>query len=276
MSIAGGFEKAIERGVRVGCQTIQIFTKSNNQWAAAPISDDQATKFRTAVKENGIHSVFAHDAYLINIGSPNPEIYEKSKKALKMEVERATVLGLAAVVMHPGAHMNSGEETAIAKIAKTVSWVLDQTKGSPVKVLYESAAGQGTAIGHTFEHLKALIAQTGSSDRVGICLDTCHMFAAGYDLCTAEAYRTTMEQFDRLVGISKIQAIHLNDSKKERGCRVDRHEHIGQGKMGLEAFRLLLNDRRLQDVPMVLETPKDDECTEDIMNLKTLRGLIAA
>lgn len=274
MSIAGGFERAIERGLKVGCQTIQIFTKSNNQWAASPISEEQAQRFRQSARESGIGPVFAHDSYLINVGSPNPRIHEVSKKALKTEVDRATTLALSFVVMHPGSHTGSGEEAALERIAKSVAWVLDQTKGSSVKILYENAAGQGSNVGYRFEHLARMLTLTQHSDRVGICLDTCHLFAAGYDLRTEATYQKTMEELDRIVGLRQVQAIHLNDSKKELGAKVDRHEHIGKGQIGLTGFRCLLNDRRFAHLPMVLETPKDEECTEDAMNLKVLRGLI--
>lgn len=274
MSVAGGFEKSIERGLSTGCQTIQIFTKSNNQWLAAPITDEQAQVFKGAVKSSGIGPVFAHTAYLINAGSPDKETCERSKQALKVELERATVLGLAFVVLHPGSHKETGEEACMDRIAKSVSWAIEQTKGSPVKVLYEIAAGQGACVGHRFEHLALLLKKTGHPDRTGICLDTCHMFAAGYDIRTKAAYEKTMAELDQVVGLDRVKAIHLNDSKKELGCRVDRHEHIGKGQIGLEAFRCLLNDRRLNGLPMVLETPKDEECTEDKINLKVLRGLI--
>ena len=274
MSIAGGFERAIERGLKVGCQTIQIFSKSNNQWQAPAITPEQAARFQQAVGDSGVGPVFAHDAYLINVGSPNPKVYGQSKDALKREVERATLLGLAFVVMHPGAHTGSGEEECLKRIAQTVAWVLDQTKGSSVRILYENAAGQGSTVGYSFEHLATLIKLTGRNDRVGVCLDTCHLFAAGYDIRTPDGYAKTIADLDRIVGLKWIQAVHLNDSKKELGSRVDRHEHIGKGRIGLEAFRCLLNDPRLNRVPMVLETPKDEECAEDVMNLKVLRGLL--
>ena len=275
MSIAGGFEKAVERGLRAGAQVIQIFSKSNNQWAAPPITDEQAARFRQAVREGGIGTVFSHTAYLINVGSPDQQTREKSKQALKVEVERAAALGLAFVVLHPGSHKETGEEACLKKIADTVRWVIDQTKGSVVRVLYEIAAGQGSCVGHRFEHLAALLTLTGRPDRTGICLDTCHLFAAGYDIRTKAAYGKTMAELDRIVGIKNIYAVHLNDSKKELGCRVDRHEHIGKGQIGLEGFRCLLNDPRFRALPMVLETPKDEETlAEDVMNLKVLRGLV--
>ena len=294
MSVAGGFEKAIERGLKVGCQTVQIFTKSNNQWEAPPITGDRAKTFIRAMKESGIAPVFSHSAYLINVGSPDKSTYEKSKTALKVELERAETLGLAFLVLHPGSHKETGEEPCIARIADTAAWALDQTQGAGVKLLYEIAAGQGACVGHRFEQLAALLKQTGRSGRTGICLDTCHLFAAGYDIRTQAAYEQTMAEFDRVIGLNQVQAVHLNDSKKTLGCRVDRHEHIGKGEIGLEGFRCLLNDKRLNHLPMVLETPKDENRRAtnkehaggdgretvsapdlyDVMNLKVLRGLV--
>lgn len=276
MSIAGGFEKAVERGLQTGCQTMQIFSKSSNQWDASPITDEQAALFRSVVEKSGIGPVFSHTAYLINVGSPEKFVAERSKKALLVEVQRADQLGLASVVLHPGSHKETGEEECLKRIAKAVAWVIDQTPGSKVKILYEIAAGQGACVGHSFENLRDLLKLTDRPSRVGICLDTCHLFAAGYDIRTPAAYEKTMADFDKIVGLKKIEAIHLNDSKKELGCRVDRHEHIGKGCIGLEAFRCLLNDKRLNHLPMVLETPKEEECLEDIENLKLLRGLVKA
>ena len=273
MSVAGGFDKAIERGLSVGCDTIQIFSKSNNQWAAPPIADDLAELFKQAAKKSGIGPIFAHSAYLINIGSPESKTYELSKQALKVELERAHRLGLDFLVLHPGAHKETGEEECIQRIAKTAAWALERTAPSKVRLLYETAAGQGSCVGHRFEQLAKLLELTGHPDRTGICFDTCHVFAAGYDLRTKTAYEKTMQEFDRVVGLKKIQAFHLNDSKKELGCRVDRHEHIGKGQIGLEGFRCLMRDRRFAHLPMVLETPKDEEYTEDKMNLAVLRGL---
>ncbi|PIQ82602.1 MAG: deoxyribonuclease IV [Candidatus Omnitrophica bacterium CG11_big_fil_rev_8_21_14_0_20_64_10] len=274
MSVAGGFEKAIERGTEVGCRTIQLFTKSNNQWRAAPISAEQADTFRKAWKASPIGPILSHTAYLINIGSPNPETFEKSKAALLVEMQRAETLGLDFLVLHPGARLDSDEKACLKQIAKTAAWVIRQTPKASVRLLYETSAGQGSTVGHTFEQLAELLAQTGAPDRTGICLDTCHIFAAGYDIRTPAAYEKTMKHFDRTVGLAQVRAVHLNDSKKELNCRVDRHEHIGQGKIGLAGFRCLLSDSRLNRAPMVLETPKDETCAEDKMNLKVLRGLI--
>ncbi len=275
-SIAGGFDKAIERGLKVGCDTLQIFSKSNNQWAASAIQPEDAKRFQQAAKQSGIGPVFSHTAYLINVGSPEKENWEKSREALKVELERAATLGLSFIVLHPGSRKETDEAACLQRIAEAVAWVIDKTKGSPVRVLYEIAAGQGSSVGYSFEHLRDLLRLTDRPDRTGICLDTCHMFAAGYDIRTKAAYEKTFGEMDRIVGIRNIRAVHLNDSKKELGCRVDRHEHIGKGSIGLEAFRCLMNDARFRDVPMVLETPKDEETlAEDMENLRVLRGLVA-
>ena len=275
MSIAGSFTHAIEMGLKVGCDTIQLFTKSNHQLHAPPITAAQATEFRRAAADSGITPCFAHSAYLINLGSPDAGTAKRSEQALRIELERAEQLGLAFLVLHPGAHKETGEEACIKRIAAAAARCLKATDGAKVKLLYETAAGQGSCVGHRFEQLATLLKLTGHPERIGICFDTCHVFAAGYDFRTPAGYAAVMAEFDRLVGLDRICAVHLNDSKKDLGCRVDRHEHIGKGCLGLAAFRCLLNDPRLASVPMVLETPKDDECTEDVVNLKVLRKLIS-
>ena len=274
MSIAGAFTHAIEMGLKVGCDTIQLFTKSNHQLYAPPITTTQATEFRRAAADSGITPCFAHSAYLINLGSPDPGTAKRSEQALRVELERAESLGLAFLVLHPGAHKDSGEEECLIRIAAAASRALKATAGAKVQLLYETAAGQGTCVGHRFEQLATLLKLTAPADRVGICFDTCHVFAAGYDLSTKDGYAQVMAEFDRLVGLDRLRAVHLNDSKKPLGSHVDRHEQIGQGAIGLTAFRCLMNDPRLRHVPMVLETPKDNDCTEDVANLRTLRRLV--
>ena len=275
MSVAGGFDQAIERAVRIGAQTFQIFTKSNNQWAAPPIRPESARCFRQELERTRIGPAFAHAAYLINVGSSDPVLHQRSREALKVEMDRAGLLGLPFVILHPGSRKQDPEPDCLRRIAEAVAWVLDQTPGSPVALLYETAAGQGSSVGDRFEQLAELLRLTGRPARTGICFDTAHVFAAGYDLRTADAYGRTMKEFDRIVGLKQLKAIHLNDSKKPIGSRVDRHEQIGQGAIGLEGFRCLMNDLRLRSIPMVLETPKDEKTlAEDVMNLKTLRGLI--
>ncbi|MBI4227924.1 MAG: deoxyribonuclease IV [Candidatus Omnitrophica bacterium] len=276
MSIAGRLTRAVEMGLNVGCDTIQLFTKSNHQLYAPPIATAQAAEFRRAAADSGITPCFAHSAYLINLGSPDPGTAKRSEQALRIELERAESLGLAFLVLHPGARKESGEEECLQRIAAAAGRALNATAGAKVQLLYETAAGQGSCVGHRFEQLATLLQLTAPAERVGICFDTCHVFAAGYDLSTEAGYRQVMAEFSRIVGFNRLRAIHLNDSKKPLGSRVDRHEHIGQGAIGLTAFRGLMNDARLRSIPMVLETPKDDDCAEDITNLATLRGLLAA
>lgn len=276
MSIAGRFTRAVEMGRKVGCDTIQLFTKSTNQWMAPAITADQAAEFRRAIADSGLAPCFAHSAYLINVGSPSKGVAKQSEQALRLELERAEQLGLAFLVLHPGSHKETGADDCLKRIAEAATRALRATAGAKVQLLYETAAGQGSCVGHQFEELATLLALTAPADRVGICFDTCHVFAAGYDLRTEAGYQSVMRDFDRIVGFDRLRAIHLNDSKKPLGSRVDRHEQIGQGAIGLTAFRCLMNDQRLCQIPMVLETPKDDECTEDIANLATLRGLFAS
>lgn len=274
MSIAGGLDKAIERGESIGCTAIQIFTKNSNQWYARPLQEGDISAFRVRRHAWSKGPIFAHDSYLINLGSPDEILYQKSLNALQVEYDRCEKLGLDFLVMHPGAHVGSGEEGCLAQIARGVKQVLSHSPQVKTKILFEVTAGQGSTVGCRFEHLHTLLEKSGSPQRLGICFDTCHVFAAGYDLRTPKAYAQTMKTFDQVVGIDHIKAFHLNDSKKGLHCRVDRHEHIGKGAIGLEAFRCLMNDERFSDVPKVLETPKGEDMAEDVMNLATLRGLM--
>ena len=274
MSIAGGVDQAILRGHSIGCQTIQIFTKNNNQWDGKALSADGTEQFKRLRQEKGIHPVLAHDAYLINLASPNPIVYKKSLKAFGDELIRAEQLGIEFLVMHPGAHLGKGEEWGLRRIAESIGMALEQYSPSfKVRVLLEITAGQGSNVGYRFEHLAQILKLVSRPDRMGICLDTCHLFAAGYDIRTEKGYQKVMKQFDDMIGIDQIKAFHLNDSKKGLACRVDRHEHIGKGAIGLEGFRALLNDPRFEKIPMVLETPKGADMKEDVMNLAVLRQL---
>lgn len=274
MSIAGGIELAPERGASVGCEIIQIFTKANHNWAAKPLTEKEAEAFKSNLDKHRIRTAFAHDSYLINLGSPNPALHKKSLDAFIHELERSEMLGLLALVFHPGSHVGSGEEEAIHRIAESVNLAHQKTKGFKVFTCYENAAGQGTNVGHRFEHLARLIELTEDKKRVGVCFDTQHAFASGYDLRTKEGYKKVFDEFDKVVGITKIKCFHLNDSKKELGSRVDRHEQIGKGFLGLEAFRCLMNDPRFKNHAMSLETPKGEDLKEDRENLKILRSLI--
>jgi deoxyribonuclease-4 len=276
MSIAGGYYKAVEAAAALDMDCVQIFSKNNNQWRAKPLTDDDAERFRDALVQTGVQKPCAHDSYLINLGSPKDDVRQKSIDAFVIELERAEKLGLLGVVMHPGSHLDSSEDEGLQKIVDGLDIALEQTDGQVVEVWLENTAGQGTNLGHRFEHLAYIIDNVQDSSRLGVCIDSCHTFAAGYAITNPSEYKETMAEFDSVVGIDRIRAFHLNDSKKEFGSRVDRHEHIGQGHLGLEPFRHILNDPRFADLPMYMETPKgkgDDEF--DQMNLKTLRGLSA-
>jgi deoxyribonuclease IV len=272
MSIAGGLSKAFERGQSVECRTIQIFLKNSNQWKAKLLTEQDKILFREAQNKSGIHPVAAHDSYLINLASPDSELYQKSITAFMEEMGRANFLGVPYLVLHPGAHVGSGVEAGIARIAEALNQALARVD-APVTILLENTAGQGSGLGYRFEELASIMEKIKEDGRVGICLDTCHAFAAGYDIRTKEGYASVMREFDRLIGVEKIRAFHVNDSKKELGSRVDRHAHIGKGFIGLEGFRCLINDKRFMKIPKILETPKGPDLAEDRINLAILRSL---
>lgn len=274
MSIAGGVDRAVERGASAGCDAIQIFTKSSNQWRAKPLDDDEVQRFRVGQIEQGVSPVVAHDSYLINLASPDPALYERSIASFGDELDRCERLGMPALVAHPGSHVGSGEEAGIERVAAALNRLLRQRPGQRVKVLLETTAGQGHSLGHRFEHLREILNRLEAPERGGVCFDTCHVFAAGYDLRSEASYHAVMREMDRVIGLSRVGAFHLNDSKKDIGCRVDRHEHIGAGYLGLDAFRWLMNDARFDGIPMFLETPKGEDLAEDRVNLATLRGLV--
>jgi len=274
MSIAGGVDRAIQRGHSIGCETIQIFTKSNNQWRAAPLTDETLERFHANQRATGIAPIVGHDAYLINLASPNPELWRKSVDAFVDEMERASRMGLPYLVTHPGAHMGAGEEAGLRRVAQALDEIHERTAHISTMILLETTAGAGSILGVSFEQLARIIAWTRHPERIGICFDTSHAFAAGYDLRTPETYAATFDAFDRILGLHRLRVFHLNDSKRELGSRADRHEHIGQGFLGLEAFRLLVNDPRFADRPMILETPKGPDMAEDVENLRVLRALM--
>jgi len=274
MSISGGIDLAPLRGQEVGCRTIQLFTKNSNQWRARPLPSDEIERYRTNLQAAGIAGSVAHDSYLINLASTDADLHRKSMAAFQEELERAEALGIPYLVTHPGAHMGAGEEAGLRRVAASLQALLKHTKGYRVQVVIETAAGQGTSLGYRFDQIATILDQIGIPERTGVCLDTCHLFAAGYDIRTPEGYAAVIDEFDRIVGLPRLRVIHLNDSKKELGSRVDRHEHIGRGAIGLEAFRCLVTDPRLRGAPMILETPKDgDFVTSDRANLDTLRRL---
>ncbi|HEX9868914.1 MAG TPA: deoxyribonuclease IV [Candidatus Tectomicrobia bacterium] len=272
MSISGGLEKAVVRGQEVGCETMQIFTKNSNQWKAKPLTAVEVAVFREACQAAGIGPVVAHSAYLINLAAPDEPLYEKSIQAFLDELQRCELLGIPYLVVHPGAHMKAGEAQGLTRIAAAIDRIHRETSTRQAAIVLEVTAGQGTALAYKFEHFAALLEQVDAPDRLGFCLDTCHLLAAGYDFRTRKGYDQMMDAWEDLVGIERIRVIHLNDSKKDVGSHVDRHEHIGQGYIGTKGFEFLLNDRRLAELPMVLETPKDDNA--DVRNLATLRQLM--
>ncbi len=276
MSIAGGYYKAVDRAAEAGCTVLQIFTKNNNQWRAKPITDEDVNQFRGKLDEWHVTHPLSHASYLINLASPDAVLWQKSVDAMVVELQRAEQLGIPFVVVHPGSHTTASEAEGIARVVLALDEVEQRSEKISTIPLLENTAGQGSNLGWRFEQLGAMLAGVKTPERVGICIDTCHAFAAGYPLGTPAEFKATCQQLDTVVGIHKIRAIHLNDSKRELGSRVDRHEHIGQGKLGLEPFRLLLNDRRFHQIPMYLETPKGEHEGElwDVTNLRTLRGLM--
>ncbi|MDX1686564.1 MAG: deoxyribonuclease IV [Candidatus Promineifilaceae bacterium] len=281
MSVAGGLHNAFGRGDEVSCESILIFTKSNRRWKAKPLTEEDVQKYEEAADEHAhIWPVAVHASYLINVASPDSALWEKSYRALKIEVERVAAIDAPFLTFHPGAYTDGDEETGLANIARALNRLLEETADLDTIVCLETMAGTGTTLGHRFEHLAYLIGETGGHERVGVCFDTCHVFAAGYDLRTPDAYDQTMAEFDRVVGLDRIHCFHFNDSRHELGSRKDRHAHIGEGHLGRQAFANFLNDPRWSEYPAHLETPKteeDDEGNEiemDPINLKTLRDLI--
>ena len=275
MSIAGGVDKAIVRGHEAGCDTIQIFTKSSNQWRAKPLADEEIARFRKNLEKYEISPVVAHDSYLINLASPDTNgILEKSRSAFLVEMHRAEILGIPYLVMHPGSHLGAGVDAGLRTIAESFDFLFTRAEELDVLVLLETTAGQGTNLGFTFQQLRRIIDMTDHGERFGVCLDTAHVFAAGFDITFRDGYEEMWEEFDRIIGLDRLRVIHLNDSKKDLASRVDRHEHIGKGKLGLEPFRMLMNVKRLMHIPMILETPKGADNLDDKKNLSILRGLI--
>lgn len=275
-SIAGGYYKAVEIAASTGGDCVQLFTKNNNQWRAKELTDDDVARFRESLARLAIKHPLSHNSYLINLAAPDDVLWQKSIEGMVVELKRAETLGIPYVVAHPGAFTCTSEEAGIARIIAGLDEVHRQTADLAVKCLLETTAGQGSCLGCRFEQLAKILDGVQQGDRLDVCVDTCHIFAAGYPLAAEAEYQATFAEFDRQIGIQRIKAFHLNDSKKPLGSRVDRHEHIGEGCLGLDPFRWLLNDPRFASVPMYLETPKGkrDEEDLDVINLRTLRGLI--
>lgn len=271
MSIAGGLPRALERGKAVGCSIIQIFLKNQVQWAGRPLSDEEAAEFKRLQAETGIRTVFAHATYLINLCAPDRKEWARAVEAFHDELVRAETLGLPFVVIHPGSHKDAGLAVGLARITAAIDDLHRRARGFGVRIVLENAAGAGNLVGSRFEELGTILERVREPERLGFCLDTCHLFAAGYDIRTREGLEATLEAFDRQIGLDRLRAFHLNDAKKGLGSGLDRHEHIGQGQIGLEAFRTLLHHPRVAHLPMCIETPKADDW--DRRNLATLRAL---
>lgn len=274
LSISGGLDKALERAIKLNCTTLQIFTKNSNQWYAKPLSSETIQNYKRLLKITKINPVIAHDSYLINLCAKDKLVLKKSRDAFIDELRRCELLGIKYLNFHPGAHMGQGEEDGIKIIAESINLAHEKTKGFNVKSMIETTAGQGTNIGYRFEQLKKIIDLIEEKNRVAVCIDTCHIFAAGYDIRTESTYEKTMKEFDQIIGFKYLKAFHLNDSKRGLGERVDRHEHIGKGVIGIEAFRFIMNDKRFCNIPKIIETPKGDSDEYDKRNLGLLRSLV--
>jgi deoxyribonuclease-4 len=273
MSIRGGVSMAIERARSIGCTAMQMFVKNNMQWFARPLAREEIRAFLNHVQRGELLSVFGHANYLINLAATNPQFHANSIRALAEELVRADQLELPFLVLHPGAHLGAGEEAGLKKIVDSVDEVFRKISKVKTKIALEITAGQGSCIGHRFEHLVHVIANVREPQRLRVCLDTAHLFAAGYEIGSESGVKKTFREFDRVIGRNRLVAIHVNDSKTGRGSRVDRHEHIGKGRIGLDAFRFIMRSPRFRKIPKVLETPKGKDFAEDVINLRTLRRL---
>ncbi len=274
VSIAGGLHKAFARGKEIGCTVIQVFTRNATQWKTVPLTTEMVTLFLKERSRTQLSTV-AHAPYLINLASPDPELHERSVAALREEIDRTEQLEIPYLIVHPGAHKGSGEEAGMAAITGALNGLLQDSRGYRLAILLENTAGQGTSVGHRVEHLGRILDGVDETERVGVCFDTCHAFAAGYDLRNEASYQEVFEEFDRTIGLGRLRVFHLNDSKRGPGEKVDRHEHIGMGALGLDGFRRIVNDPRFVSLPMILETPKELAGKDmDPVNLSVVRSLV--
>jgi deoxyribonuclease-4 len=273
VSVAGGISLAIERAERLDCSAMQVFVKNANRWESPDLQPEEIERFCSARAGSNLKRCVAHDSYLINLAAPDDALWDRSREALLAELRRCDLLGLEHLVIHPGAHVGSGESEGIGRIAAAIDWIQAQEGDLEVKIALETTAGQGSSIGHRFEHLRDIFTEVQEPEKLFVCLDTCHIFAAGYDIRRQQDYSETMELFKAIIGLDKLKVIHFNDSKRDLGSRVDRHEHIGKGFIGKDGFRWFLNDPRFVEVPKILETPKGSDDSYDIDNLAVLRSL---
>ncbi|MEY2506381.1 MAG: deoxyribonuclease [Verrucomicrobiota bacterium] len=274
MSIGGGVHRAIERSCSIECTAMQMFVKNNMQWFARPLDRAEIKAFLRHAQRKQIEAAFAHSSYLINLAATNPQFHANSLRALAEELTRAHQLELPFLVLHPGAHLGAGEQAGLEKIIASLDAIWTVIPKVKTKIALETTAGQGSCLGDKFEHLATIIENVREPERLCVCLDTAHVFEAGYDIGSEAGVKKTFREFDRIIGLDRLSAIHLNDSKTARGSRVDRHEHIGKGQIGLDAFRFIMRDRRFRKIPKVLETKKGEDLAEDVENMKTLRGLL--
>jgi len=273
-STSGGVSKSVILADKLGFTAMQIFTKNNNRWFQKDLSETEINLFKTKLEKSNIKFVVAHDSYLINLCATNKSILAKSRKAFLDELERCELLGISHLNFHPGAHLGAGEKDGIKLIAESLNIVHEKTKNYNVSSMLEATAGQGTAIGYKFEQLREIIDLIEQKDRMTVCIDTAHIFAAGYDIKDSNNFKKVTKEFDDIIGLERLKCFHMNDSKKPLGSRVDRHEHIGKGFIGLEGFKNIMNEKKLTKIPKILETPKGKEQLEDLENLKVLRSLI--
>lgn len=273
-SISGGVSKAVDLAERLGFNAMQIFTKNSNRWFQKKLDEKEINSFRTKLEVSNIKFVVSHDSYLINLCATKKAILEKSRKAFLDELERCEQLGIPHLNFHPGAHLGEGERDGIKRIAESLNMAHEKTKGFKVSSMLETTAGQGTTIGYRFEQLRKIIDLVEDKSRMTVCIDTAHIFAAGYNIKNPDSYTKVIKEFNEIIGLDRLKCLHMNDSKKELGSRVDRHEHIGKGFIGKEGFKNIMKDRKLHKVPKILETPKGKEQLEDLENLKILRNLI--
>ncbi|MCG3206672.1 MAG: putative endonuclease 4 [Anaerolineae bacterium] len=275
LSTAGGVDKSFDRAIELDCTAFQIFTKSNRQWNAKPLSADEVARYHQRQQETGIAPVVCHASYLLNLGTPDDALWHKSIDALVQELERCELLKIPQLVLHPGAHVKSGVEAGLARVAAGLDIVHNRLPDVQVKVALEITAGQGTTLGSTFEEIAAIINACQQNERLAVCFDTCHALAAGYEFRTPESYQAVISQFEQVIGLERLKVVHVNDSQKDLGSHVDRHDHIGDGCIGLEPFGYFLNDARLQEVPFLLETPVEDDPDDNQRNLAKLRSVLA-